>query len=29
MRIIARAALREFWESSPAYTDSKTPLVAI
>ena len=27
MRIIARAALREFWESSPAYTDSKTPLV--
>lgn len=27
MRLIARAALREFWESSPAYTDSKTPLV--
>ncbi|NMY85310.1 type II toxin-antitoxin system HigB family toxin [Pseudomonas sp. WS 5411] len=27
MRLIARAALREFWESHPAYTDSKTPLV--
>ena len=27
MRIIARAALREFWESNQAYTDSKTPLV--
>jgi mRNA interferase HigB len=27
MRLIARAALREFWESHPAYTDSQTPLV--
>ena len=27
MRIIARATLREFWESTPAYADSETPLV--
>ena len=27
MRLIARAALWEFWESHPAYTDSQTPLV--
>ncbi len=27
MRLIARAALREFWESNPAYTDSKKPLI--
>jgi mRNA interferase HigB len=27
MRLIARATLREFWESSPAYTDAKTPLI--
>lgn len=27
MRIIARATLREFWENTPAYADSETPLV--
>lgn len=27
MRVIARATLREFWESSPAYAESETPLV--
>ena len=27
MRIIARATLREFWESTPAHADSETPLV--
>lgn len=26
MRIIARRALKEFWESSPAYADAVTPL---
>lgn len=26
MRIIARRALREFWEGSPAYADAVTPL---
>ena len=27
MRVIAKGTLREFWESSPAYADSETPLV--
>ena len=27
MRVIARATLREFWESGPAYAESETPLV--
>ncbi|KPG83875.1 type II toxin-antitoxin system HigB family toxin [Pseudomonas sp. RIT-PI-o] len=27
MRIIARATLRQFWESTPAYSDAQTPLV--
>ncbi|MER2102220.1 MAG: type II toxin-antitoxin system HigB family toxin [Pseudomonas atacamensis] len=27
MRIIARATLRQFWESTPAYADAQTPLV--
>jgi len=29
MRIIALSALRIFWESHPAYTDAKTPLVEL
>ncbi|MFS2201272.1 type II toxin-antitoxin system HigB family toxin [Pseudomonas sp. Pseusp3] len=28
MRMIAKGTLRELWESSPAYADSETPLVA-
>ena len=27
MRVIARATLRTFWESSPGYGDAMTPLV--
>lgn len=27
MRVIARATLRAFWESSPGYADAMTPLV--
>ncbi|WP_095094702.1 type II toxin-antitoxin system HigB family toxin [Pseudomonas sp. Irchel 3A5] len=27
MRVIARATLRKFWESSPGYGDAMTPLV--
>jgi hypothetical protein len=27
VRVIAKGTLREFWESSPAYADSETPLV--
>ncbi|GHU37336.1 hypothetical protein AGMMS50256_35150 [Betaproteobacteria bacterium] len=26
LRVIARKALRDFWESSPAYADAVTPL---
>jgi mRNA interferase HigB len=29
MRIIALSTLRIFWESHPAYTDAKTPLVEL
>lgn len=27
MRVIARATLRQFWESNPAHADAQTPLV--
>lgn len=29
MRVIALCTLRIFWESHPAYTDAKTPLVEL
>lgn len=28
MRVIAKRALREFWESSPKYADAKAPIEA-